>query len=314
MIWAAKNVSAERNFEKWGEPTIIFGFQEFKSRTVDFFCRGGAFSILENSSIIDIYSRPNPGKPLVVFFNGAQNRSEKYRFPSFSGLKVTSTENASLLCINDPSLYMGDDIKMGWYAGSKFLDLQNEVIPEIIKKIKYSVNASSVVFVGGSSGGTASLYYSRSFPGSFCITSNPQTDILKYRKHHVNRYLRRCLGVKGIETAKNFPEVLNGVVTSIVNYYSGVMLNNTIYLQNKHDAGHFYTHFSELLRSLGLHVPDGFGSYQLSPKLLVHVGDWGKGHKSAPREFWANMLNNVVENESHWETLFKEKRASELLQ
>lgn len=314
MIWAAKNVSAERNFEKWGEPNIIFSFKEFESCSGEVFSRGGVFSILENSSIVDIYLRVNPGKPLVVFFNGAQNRSENYRFPSFSGLKVTPVENASLLCINDPSLYMGDDIKMGWYAGSKFLDLQGKIIPEVVSKIKDSISASRLIFVGGSSGGTASLYYSRLFPGSFCIASNPQTDILKYRKHHVNRYLRRCLGVKGIEAAKKSPEALNGVVTSILDYYSGTVLNHTIYLQNKHDSGHFQTHFSDFLRSLDLQVPEGFGSYQLNLKLLVYVGDWGKGHKSAPREFWANMLNNVVENEGHWDTLFKEKRASELFQ
>lgn len=313
MAWVAKSVSDERDFARWGKPKIFYGFDDFKECDSECFLSGGTFSFFENQSIIDIHLKARAGKPLVVFFNGAQNRSEKYRFPSFSGLRVTPLEKASLLCIGDPSLYMSNNIKMGWYAGSKFLNLQREIIPTIVDKIRQCIGASSLIFVGGSAGGTASLYYARCFPNAFCIASNPQTDILKYRKHHVNRYLRKCLGVRGIETAKNNPDVLGGIVTNIMDYYSGMVNNYTIYLQNRDDKGHFDTHFSEFLSSLNIDTPKEFGSYQLSSSLLTHVGDWGKGHKSAPREFWANMLNNVVESEREWDTLFKEKRAHELL-
>ncbi|UTA78621.1 hypothetical protein J4377_11655 [Halomonas sp. XH26] len=313
MIWAAKSVSDDQDFSRWGDPQLFYSLNEFEEYSAELFIGDKTYSIIENQSIIDIHLKAKSGKPLVVFFNGAQNRSDKYRFPAFSGLRVTPLEKASLLCIGDPSLYMGENIKIGWYAGSKFLNLQHQVIPEIINKIRQGIDASSLIFVGGSAGGTASLFYARCFPGAFCITSNPQTDILKYRKHHVNRYLRKCLGVRGVETAKKNPEVLGGVTTNIMDFYSGTLNNFTIYLQNREDAGHFETHFSEFLSSLQLSTPNEFGSYQLSEKLLTHVGDWGKGHKSAPRVFWANMLNNVVEHEGQWDTLFKEKRAHELL-
>lgn len=113
---------------------------------------------------------------------------------------------------------------------------------------------------------------------------------------------------------KENPRAVGEAVMNVRTYYGGSVKNPTIYLQNIQDEHHVARHFTPFIKSLKLKAPEEVGSKQMNNRLLVHLGDWGKGHKSAPREFWANMLNNVVENESHWETLFKEKRASELLQ
>ena len=314
MIWAAKNVSAERDFTRWGDPRVFSNMSEFYDYDFISPSRKHVYSIVEDSSVIDFRLNVVEKKPLIVFFNGAQNRTPDYKFPSFSGLRVTPREKASLLCINDPSLYMSDDIKMAWYAGNKCICLQNKIIPSLVSKVYENIGATSLIFIGGSAGGTASLFYAKKFPGSFCITSNPQTDILKYRKHHVNRYLKKCLGVNDIETARSFPQSLGGIVTDITDFYSGAVTNHTIYLQNKEDRGHFGTHFHGFISSLNLHVPQEFGRYQLNDKLLVEVGDWGAGHKSAPREFWANMILNVIENEKNWKTFFDNYYAGELLE
>lgn len=313
MIWATRNVSSMRDFSRWGEPIILNSLLELSNHKFIDDSSARVFSMIEDGAIVDFRLSFSKNKPLVVFFNGAQNRNVDYKFPSFSGLKVTPLDKASLLCINDPSLYMSDDIKMAWYAGSKNTCLQEKIIPALVGKIYKSISATSLIFVGGSAGGTASLFYAKKFPDSFCIASNPQTDIFKYSKPHVNRYLRNCFGIKNIETAKKFPEMLNGVVTNIADYYSGSVNNFTLYLQNKEDYGHFDAHYCNFITSLGLKAPQKVGSHQITDKLLVELGDWGEGHKSAPREFWANMLNNVLESEGEWDTLFKEKRAHELL-
>lgn len=97
MIWAAKSVSDDQDFSRWGDPQLFYSLNEFKEYSAELFIGDKTYSIIENQSIIDIHLKAKSGKPLVVFFNGAQNRSDKYRFPAFSGLRVTPLEKASLL-------------------------------------------------------------------------------------------------------------------------------------------------------------------------------------------------------------------------
>lgn len=311
MSWAIKNIGDERSFDRWGKPIEFTSLASFEDSNVS---ASGIYSIFEQGALVDLNIEVCDGKPLVIFFNGAQKRDTGIKLPIFSGLSVAPKGKVSRLSINDPCLYMSDDINMAWYVGSKYYSLQNSIVPRIIDKVVALANASNVIFVGGSAGGMASLYYARKFPGAFCITSNPQTNILDYYKPHVNRFLSNCLGVSNAALVKENPRIVGEAVMNIRTYYGGSVKNPTIYLQNIQDEHHVVRHFTPFIKSLKLKVPEEVGSKQMNNKLLVHLGDWGDGHKSAPREFWANMLNNVVENESQWEILFKEKRANELLQ
>ncbi|RAU19190.1 hypothetical protein DN062_02670 [Nitrincola tibetensis] len=310
MNWVIKSIKDERSFQKWGVPSEFSSLNSFE----DTGCiTTGVYSIYERGALIDINLDVQSEKPLLVFFNGAQKRDVGLKLPIFSGLGVAPKGLVTRLSINDPCLYMSDDMNMAWYVGSKHYSLQNDIIPRIIDKIITVTNASSVIFVGGSAGGAASLFYARAYPNSFCITSNPQTNILDYHRPHVNRFLKNCFGVDNVSMVKNNPRLIGSHVLNIRKHYGGSVVNPTIYLQNLLDEHHVERHFKPFMKSLKVNIPDSVGTYQLNNNLLVHVGDWGKGHKSAPRDFWADMILKVVENQGEWFDMFKSGRAPEFL-
>ncbi|MBL1377766.1 hypothetical protein [Zobellella iuensis] len=175
MSWSLKFIDEARSFERWGVlKQEIITLEEFEKRDG---LKSGIYSIYANGALVDINIDIVESLPLIVFFNGAQKRTPEVTLPVFSGLNVTPKGMTSRLSINDPSLYMGDDMLMSWYAGSRFVPLQKEIIPRIISKVVQSIDASRLIFSGGSAGGFASLYYSKHFKDAICITSNPQTSI-----------------------------------------------------------------------------------------------------------------------------------------
>ncbi|MGP5307792.1 hypothetical protein [Vreelandella alkaliphila] len=305
MSWSIKYVKDERSFSRWGglkKTYLSLSDFENESEIID-----GSYSIFHEGALIDINLEVMKKKPLLVFFNGAKNRENGTKLPIFSGAKVTPKKQASRLSINDPSLYLGDDISMAWYAGGKNIPLQSEILPRIIKKVFSLLQSTALVFVGGSAGGFASLFYSKKFPGSICVVSNPQTAIFNYYKSHVNRYLKYCFDVDSVEKVRDNPKLTKGTVTNLCRFYGGELESKVIYLQNKHDTHHVNRHYIPFIKSFGLEPNHDVGAYQYNNNIVAYVGEWGEGHKTAPREFWANLLCNLVTELDDINTLFKKK-------
>ncbi|UDM08502.1 hypothetical protein LG409_06230 [Halomonas sp. NyZ770] len=310
MSWSIRYVGDERSFARWGGvKDIYFSLDQFESvdSLVD-----GCYTIYESGALIDINVEAAGAGPLLVFFNGAKNREDSTKLPIFSGAKVTPSGKASRLSINDPALYLADDISMGWYAGTKTIALQKDIIPRIVSKVASLLSASKIVFVGGSAGGFASLFYASKFPDSICITSNPQTSIFRYYKSHVNRYLKYGFDVESVDAVRANSKLTRGTVTNLLKYYDGSLKNKTLYMQNQKDLHHVNRHYIPFLESLGVEPMLNAGAHQHNDHLVTCNGDWGDGHKTAPRAFWANVLNNVVENVNDIEDMFAHKRAADL--
>lgn len=284
-----------RDFSKWGGVQAFDSISDFEEYDKHL---SGVCSIKAGLALVDIHVDIIDGAPLLVYFNGSQNRGEGYSLPFFSGFNVTPLGKASRLSINDPGLYLSSDASMCWYAGSKYFDLQNDIIPRLIKKVFSLANSTFIVFVGGSAGGFASLLYSSKFPGSFCLTSNPQTDIFKYYYPHVNRYLNSCWAVDSIGEAKAQCGVFGDSQQDVYGCYKGDFNNTVIYLQNINDPHHVKNHFSPFLESISLVPPSTKGVHQLSHNFLVYLGDWGEGHVTAPKSFWRNLLSILVKEEN----------------
>lgn len=292
--------SGVRSLDRWRcEKYEHAGVVDFESVAV---LKNGLHTIYESGLPIDLYVDINPGKPLVIFFNGAAPRSDALKLPIFAGFGVLpASKNVSRLCINDPSLYLDSDLPLAWYAGSRDLVLQ-DIIPRIIDYVVFKAEVGSVAFVGGSGGGFAALYYSRERPLSLALVWNPQTDILKYAPHHVANYAKTAFGLDCMDEARiKIPEIINSDLCGL--YEKGGSSNLIIYMQNDSDW-HLKAHCEPFLNALGHNIESPPASGRLSDALYFHVGSWGVGHQQVPGPVLKFILSHLVDHPGGWAGLF----------
>jgi hypothetical protein len=159
--------------------------------------------------------------------------------------------------------------------------------------------AERVIFVGGSVGGFAALYYSWLLPGSIVIAANPQTDLERYFVLNTNRYRRYC------RPSMSKDDRLSSVITSsLVSCYAERFDNSVIYLQNAADPPYVRDHFAPFLAAIDL---------PHQKRLVARLGYWGRGgHKQPPAREWLAWLNAAIVSPSgeaediqrtHWKTV-----------
>ncbi|MGO3862319.1 MAG: hypothetical protein ACTJIA_10560 [Halomonas sp.] len=310
MVWTVTNASSLRYEKRWGGLRRYFNtLDDFKSAET---MPNGFSTIQAGEALIDISLNLIEGKPLCVFFNGAQERGEKFRLPAFSGKGISPKGEVSRLSINDPALYFSPDISMGWYAGSRFYSTQKVIIPTIIDKIASVANSPRIIFVGGSSGGFASLYFSKKYENSIALVCNPQTNILRYHSGHVKRYLNYCFGLKDIDAVRKNSALMPGVTKNLCYYYKGCAENKIVYLQNLSDEHHVNRHYVPFMKSLGVDPSLELGAFQYGNVLSI-LGNWGEGHKAAPREVWSILLHDLVRHGALPDSFFETDNVTSLV-
>jgi len=302
-----------RNEKMWGGVKHYFkDIDKFKeARKLD----DGLTCIEIGSTFIDIYATLRKGAPLYVYFNGAKIRKGSIRVPIFSGGGVHPSDECSRLSISDPALHLSKGMTLGWYAGSTGFATQRVVIPAILDKVIALSNPSKIVFVGGSGGGFASLYFSRKYKGSIAVVCNPQTNILRYHSTHVLRFLKVCYGLNAIYLAAKDPELTGGITKSLCKLYSperGKLENTIIYMQNINDDFHYIKHYKEFAQSVGVEPLKDVGFCQQG-RFLTIVGDWGSGHAPAPRVLWATILKNIFLHAENFDELINHGEGEKLI-
>lgn len=304
-----KKYADVRSLDRWKRDVYVHASSD-TFQTTDRLA-DGIHTIVEGEQLIDLYLEIRSGCPLVVMFNGAQDRSKTVNLPAFSGLQAVPGDMASRLFINDPTLYLSKEISIGWYAGSKRLLLQ-KILPNIIRHVANVGAAPRMIFGGGSNGAFASLYYSSLFANSLAVASNPQTHPLNYYKSHAMRYASVAFDLDGLEEARNkLPGFIDCDLSKI--YSSGVE-NCAIYIQNINDAFHLEQHCRPFVEAQGCGVPNQVMIKQLSERLLLHVADWGGGHVGPKPDYWRRLLVNLIDADANWKDLFsKQGRVAEII-
>lgn len=287
-----------RSLIRWSQPNIKHECVE-NFEACDSFEKG-IHTILEGGYPIDILIDIIPGAPLVIFFNAAQDRSEELKLPVFVGLGIVPRSDVSRICINDPGMYLSPDIKIAWYAGMEGVDLQ-AILPRVLDTLIKAADTQKVIFIGGSGGGFASLYYSRLIPGSLAVIWNPQTDILKFKPQHVAKYAYEGFGLSDIDVAK---ESLGEYVdVDLCSLYKEDRRNHVLYFQNASDW-HTKIHCMPFLEGLGHEVGSEKTSSLLDQRTFLHVGNWGDGHIEVPRSLLKEVLERILESEGPLADLF----------
>lgn len=294
--------SSVRSLERW--KTSSFSYDSIMSFHAEDALKSGVHTVFYNEHPIDLFTEIKPGCPLVIVLNGAVPRSETLKLPVFAGFGVVPSGEVSRVSINDPSLYLDPALPLAWYAGSSDFPLQS-LLPILIDTIRVAAQPTKVMFIGGSGGGFASLYYSRLMEDALALVWNPQTDILRYAEKFVQQYALTAFGMDGLEKVQ--ADLPKTVETDLCRLYQAGHLNCVAYLQNRSDW-HMTAHCEPFLRGLQFEgeVTD---DARINQRARLYVRDWGNGHVAPPQPFLKALIANLLQEESSWTELFAQDHA-----
>jgi len=276
----------EPDYTAWHRP--VFSYPSVQAFLSTQGIENGIHAIIANGHRVDFLFRKKTSDSLLVVFGGAAPQRPLNKPPFFSGVALSENVSCSVMAINDPSLYLDDQIAIAWYAGSKDLPLQS-ILPAIIDKV-VSTCASRTIMTGGSGGGFASLYYAtETAQPSIAVVSNPQTNITKYDRQSVECFARVCFDWH----EGNVESAFSGITYDLVKHYSEKKAP-TIFLQNSADW-HVRAHAIPFLRAYGL---DWTGRDLTAEGLYLLVGNWGNGHIPAPKGLITDIINQLCRGET----------------
>lgn len=280
-----------RSFERWAK------LSRFDVPDIDAFAKGeipvGITTIHGEAVPIDLYASIKPGAPLLVFLDGNLPRATMAPLPYFSGFGVTPKDRpVSAISISDPSFALAPDLTLAWYAGSEKMALQILLVSILTKAVAVA-RPSKVVFMGGSGGGFASLFYSSFVQDSIALVWNPQTDIRAYNPAHVEAYARIAFPADFLRLGDPAAVLDRNIVADVSRCYPNAR-NYVIYLQNASDW-HVSGHLAPFLRKQCLQLPAAPFSGMIDQRLYLHLAEWGKGHVPPPKEVLTTLLAAVLD-------------------
>lgn len=241
---------------------------------------------------IDIMINPEPNASTIIFYFSPALTNSKATVPYFVGVDLLRGLNAHRVYLSDPALALHDDVTAGWFLGHHDLPNLQQQMHEIIKTIQTALGARHVVFVGGSSGGFAAMYFAANHEGSLAMVVNPQTNVLNYHQYHVARYARHAWGLRSFEqVARDLPK---RVCTNLCTPNFSPQPHHVLYLQNANDEHHVINHLAPFARH-----PVG------TRNVRVILGqDWGMGHIAAPKETQQPLLDQAIKSDGSWDSFF----------
>ncbi len=219
---------------------------------------------------------PHPSSRLVFVFHGAVARDRK-RIPQFADVFGV---DATVVGVADPTLNLAPDLSVGWYAGHQGYPAQTH-LTELFLEIQQALCATRPVFVGGSSGGFAALYFSHRIEGSVAVAVNPQTSIDRYMARWRQHYIGTCW--PNLEDR----QLSDVVVSDLCSLYAQSFSNSIVYLQNCADFAHVRDHMAPFIASLPT---------KLLRRVALRVGFWGiTGHSaSIPKSAWTPWVRAAL--------------------
>lgn len=177
---------------------------------------------------------------LVVFLQGAIDR-EKLSPPIYHRWSWHKEIDSNVLCINDPLLNKNDDLRIGWYAGTKNFEYIRKYSKLILKIIDdLSIDRNKLMFYGSSAGGFAAIQFGVAIRNSTVVVNNPQTCILDYYETHVDDYLKVAFPDNSKEDVRKLFGKRLDLKELIAN---STHIPDIHYYQNLADSFHYKNHF-----------------------------------------------------------------------
>src|SRR5690606_21334286 len=132
----------------------------------------GVLTVMNGGLPIDVRYEPAGHDVTTVFFHAALSK-RAYRFPIFTGAGISDGLPTNRIYISDPTMYLDDELTLGWYAGNRKQPRLQWVIRAILRGL--IPEGQRVVTFGPSGGGFAAMYYATKFEEATAVPTNPQT-------------------------------------------------------------------------------------------------------------------------------------------
>jgi pimeloyl-ACP methyl ester carboxylesterase len=222
---------------------------------------------------IQVQASRRKNRRLVVLFHGAVKPDRRHLVTEFNTPKLAKLIDANVVAVTDPSLDRSPTLTAAWYLGHEGFAAQR-LLAKLFRQIQDRLKVERPVYIGGSAGGFAALYYSWACPGSVAIAVNPQTSLTRHRTSHQSAYRQACWPTLSQEV-----ELSSVVHEDLTLLYRKKVPNSVVYLQNSMDPFHLRNHLAPFLGAIR---PADLA------KVVTDVRFWGTvGHSnSIPRQAW----------------------------
>jgi pimeloyl-ACP methyl ester carboxylesterase len=219
---------------------------------------------------------------LLVLFHGAVKPDRRHLVTEFNTPRLAKLVDANVVAVTDPSLERSPTLTAAWYTGHEGFPAQR-LLAKLFKQIQDRLKITRSVYVGGSAGGFAALYYSWVSPGSVAVAVNPQTSLSRHRTAHQLNYRTAC-----------WPSLTSDALLSTVihedlsHLYRKRVPNAVVYLQNSMDPFHLRNHLAPFVGAIR--------QADLA-KVVTDVRFWGTvGHSnSIPRQAWFDWARAALD-------------------
>lgn len=227
---------------------------------------------------------------LFIMLNGAVDQV-KTPLPVFARWNWGKILNGHVLAICDPTLYLNEKIRIGWFLGTS----ENHAIPGLVSLVKKAGNsleiaASQRIFYGSSGGGFSAIV-----AAALCgnegraIAINPQTDIFAYYPKAVDAVIK-ALGDTAVTNSQLFPERWSALAAMAKGRDAGSQPRLVI-AQNTVDHFHYRNHFLPFVQKFG--VPKS-GGVDAENSMMSIVYTSPEGHGAEPPELVKRITEEAI--------------------
>ena len=246
------------------------------------------------------------GTVLLCHFHGNAPR-EGTHLPFFTGLGITNSIATSMFVPSDPVIALDSSLSLAWHFGCDGILLQTITV-SIVKKLQTILRAPRVVVWGGSGGGFAAIRVAKDIPNSIALPWNPQTNIAKYARDPVNRYLRTAF--PNIAPDGPLPSARGQFPSLCTDEFLDGYKGRILYLQERtdwHVGGHLKPFLASFCRKALSDITDSsnFSGF-VTGQLYLHLDHWGDGHASPSKDVVSKvlrLLSDITTNEENLENL-----------
>ncbi len=240
--------------------------------------------VISDDSGVDLPCRLRllPGATvLFVMFHAAFDRT-KAALPVFARWSYGKVLGGHVLSVCDPTLYLDDELRLGWYVGSRYADPM-QVLLATANRVRELLDLAGdrVVFYGSSGGGFAALRAAASCRFGRAVVINPQTEITAYFETFVSRFAKVFAPEWTPQECRDRYPLRWSALAAIADARLQQRDLRIVYAQNLHDKVHHARHFRPFCGSTDAPISGGTSA---DGSVLTHVYASPEGHGAEPPE------------------------------
>lgn len=181
---------------------------------------------------------PLPGRTesLLVSLHGAIDRA-RTNLPRFERVRSLEGVDAHRLYLADPTLALNENIRIGWYLGTREDDVTVRY-GALIRCVANAVSAKQIIITGTSGGGFAAMALTPRVPRSLALAFSPQSNVGRFGEQWSDTLMKYAFD--GLEYS-----ALEGASphrTDIAALYKTDPRGRVWYVQNSGDDSHVRDH------------------------------------------------------------------------